>query len=152
MRPWLGGLIGACVALGGMGVAGAVTASKPPARVAEAPAPVAASAPASAAETPPAPLPATADKPLTDRVLLVCEAAYLPARSVWKRTVEIGYDEKRVQSVAIDGVPVYAFSVRGTVILTSMDNERIQIDTATQTWTSDFRGLATSQGHCERGA
>ena len=83
---------------------------------------------------------------------LVCEAAYLPARTVWKRTVEIIYDRQRVRSVAIDGVPVYAFSVRGTLILTSLDNERVQIDTDTQTWTSDFRGLAKSQGHCERAA
>jgi hypothetical protein len=54
--------------------------------------------------------------------------------------------------VVIDGVAVYAFSVRGTLILTSLDNERVQIDTDTQTWTSDFRGLAQSQGHCERAA
>ncbi len=144
-RAWIGWL-GMCLMAGGSGALGAATATKPPARAAEAPA---AAAPV---ETPPAPLPETAEKPGTDRVLLVCEAAYLPARSVWRRTVEIVYDQKRVQSVAIDGVPVYAFSVRGTLILTSMDNERIQVDTATQTWTSDFRGLATSQGHCERGA
>ena len=31
-----------------------------------------------------------------------------------------------------------------------MDIERIQIDTAAQTWHSDFRGLAQSQGRCER--
>lgn len=88
----------------------------------------------------------------TDRVVLVCEAVYLPTRAVWNRTVTIEYGKKRVLSVAVDGVPVYSFSVRGTVIATSMDNERIQIDTATQSWTSDFRGLASSQGHCERGA
>ena len=145
-RAWIG-WIAMCLMAGGSGALGAATATNPPARIAEAP-----DAPSSPVEIPPAPLPATAEKPATDRVLLVCEAAYLPARSVWKRTVEIAYDQKRVQSVAIDGVPVYAFSVRGTLILTSMDNERIQVDTATQTWTSDFRGLATSQGHCERGA
>ena len=143
-RLTLHGWLVLCLLLGphAAGV-GAVTTPQPAAPAQAAPPP---------AETTPAPLPATADKPGTDRVLLVCEAAYLPARAVWKRTVEIGYDEKRVRSVAIDGVPVYSFSVRGTVILTSMDNERIQVDTATQTWTSDFRGLATSQGHCERGA
>ena len=142
------GWLGMCLMVGVTGavVAATPSPSKPPARTAEAP------AAAGPVDTPPAPLPATEGKPGTDRVLLVCEAAYLPARSVWKRTVEIVYDQKRVQSVAIDGVPVYAFSVRGTLILTSMDNERIQIDTDTQTWTSDFRGLATSQGHCERGA
>jgi len=84
-------------------------------------------------------------------VTLVCEAAYQPARTTWTRNVRIGYDKKRVRSVHIDGVPVYSFSVQDTVILTSIDNERIQIDTATQTWTSDFRGQATAQGRCERG-
>ena len=89
--------------------------------------------------------------PATSQVVLVCEAAYLPARSVWTRTVAIAYDQKRVRSVLIDGVPVYTFAVRGTVILTALDNERIQIDTAAQTWTSDFRGLASANGRCERG-
>jgi hypothetical protein len=80
---------------------------------------------------------------------LVCEAVYLPARSTWTRTVRIEHDQRRVRSVHIDGVPVYTFAVRQTVILTALDNERIQIDTASQTWTSDFRGLATAQGRCE---
>ncbi len=83
-------------------------------------------------------------------VTLVCEAVYLPARTTWTRTVSIGYDRKRVNAVKIDGVPVYTFAVQETVILTAIDNERIQIDTAAQTWTSDFRGQATSQGRCER--
>ena len=84
-------------------------------------------------------------------MLLVCEAVYLPTRAVWKRTVTIDYDQKAVKAVTIDGVAVYTFSVTGTVIRTSQDNERIQIDLATQTWVSDFRGAASSQGHCERG-
>ena len=90
---------------------------------------------------------ATPDKP---QVGLVCEAVYLPARSTWVRRVEIGYDEQRVSAVRIDGVPVYGFSVEGTVILTALDNERIQIDVAAQAWQSDFRGQASSQGRCER--
>lgn len=81
---------------------------------------------------------------------LVCEAVYLPARSTWTRTVTVSYDQQRVRSVAIDGQAVYTFAIRDTVILTSQDNERIQIDTAAQTWASDFRGLATAQGRCER--
>jgi hypothetical protein len=89
-------------------------------------------------------------QPEAGKVVLVCEAVYLPARSVWVRTVSIEYDQKRVLSVAIDGVPVYSFNVRDTLILTALDNERIQIDTATQSWTSDFRGMASSQGRCER--
>ncbi|WP_300656000.1 hypothetical protein [Hydrogenophaga sp.] len=83
-------------------------------------------------------------------VTLVCEAVYLPARTTWTRTVSIGYDKKRVRSVQIDGVPVYTFAIQETVILTAVDNERIQIDTAAQTWSSDFRGQATAMGRCER--
>jgi hypothetical protein len=84
-------------------------------------------------------------------VHLACEPVYLPARSVWARTVDIAYDQKKVRSVLIDGVPVYTFSVRGTTILTALDNERIQIDVAALSWRSDFRGVASSEGRCERG-
>lgn len=94
--------------------------------------------------------PKTEKPPTLEEVTLGCEAVYLPARTTWTRLVSIGYDKKRVRTVHIDGVPVYTFNVRDTVILTSTDNERIQIDTAAQTWTSDFRGTATSQGRCER--
>lgn len=83
-------------------------------------------------------------------VRLLCEAVYLPARTVWSREVELEHNEQALTAVRIDGVSVYAFSVNGTLVLTSMDNERIQIDTAAQTWHSDFRGLAQSQGRCER--
>lgn len=86
----------------------------------------------------------------TSHVHLLCEAVYQPARSTWARTVDITYDDQRVREVTIDGVPVYTFAVRGTRILTSQDNERIQIDTADESWTSDFRGLAQGQGRCER--
>lgn len=88
--------------------------------------------------------------PAKPRIALVCEAVYLPARTIWVRNVEIAYDEQRVSAVRIDGVPVYGFSVDGTVILTALDNERIQIDVAAQSWQSDFRGQASSQGRCER--
>jgi hypothetical protein len=84
------------------------------------------------------------------QVQLVCDAVYMPARTSWSRVVDIGYDEKRVRSVSIDGVPVYTFAIAQTVIMTALDNERIQIDTAAQTWASDFRGQATAQGRCER--
>ena len=84
------------------------------------------------------------------QVQLVCDAVYMPARTSWNRVVDIGYDDKRVRSVSIDGVPVYTFAIAQTVIMTALDNERIQIDTASQTWTSDFRGQATAQGRCER--
>ncbi len=88
--------------------------------------------------------------PATGTVTLVCEAVYLPARTAWTRTVTVTYDERRVRQVAIDGQAVYTFAIQESVILTSQDNERIQIDTAAQTWSSDFRGLATAQGRCER--
>jgi hypothetical protein len=52
--------------------------------------------------------------------------------------------------VVIDGQPVYSFAVRDTQIFTALDNERIQVDVAAQTWSSDFRGLSTAQGRCER--
>lgn len=84
------------------------------------------------------------------RVVFVCEAAYLPSRSTWRRTVEIEHDEQRILNVRIDGVEVFTFAVYGTLVMTGLDNERIQFDTATQIWTSDFRGVATSRGHCER--
>ncbi|MFZ2824839.1 hypothetical protein, partial [Hydrogenophaga sp.] len=91
-------------------------------------------------------------QPAAGQVELVCEAVYQPARTTWVRRVAIDHDARRVKAVRIDGVPVYSFAIAGTVILTSLDNERIQIDTAAQTWTSDFRGLATAQGRCERAA
>jgi len=95
------------------------------------------------ASPPPATLPSA--------VHLACEPVYLPARSVWARSVDIAYDQKKVRSVLIDGVPVYTLSVRGTTIFTALDNERIQIDVAGLSWRSDFRGVASSQGRCERG-
>ncbi|MDP2015366.1 hypothetical protein [Hydrogenophaga sp.] len=94
--------------------------------------------------------PATKPAAKTTEVTLVCEAVYMPARTTWTRTVNITYDKKRVRSVQIDGVPVYTFAIQEAVILTAIDNERIQIDTAAQTWSSDFRGQATAMGRCER--
>lgn len=93
---------------------------------------------------------AVAAPPKPAQVDLLCDAVYLPARSSWARTVRITFDDRRVQAVAIDGLPVYSFNVQGTTVLTALDNERIQIDTAALTWSSDFRGQATAQGRCER--
>lgn len=104
----------------------------------------------SAAQTPPqkAGEPATTEREFT----LVCEAVYLPARSTWRRTVQLGFDPQGpLRRLSIDGVAVYSFALAGDSILTAVDNERIEIDTATRTWRSDFRGLSTSQGRCERG-
>ena len=80
---------------------------------------------------------------------LHCEPVYMPAREAWLRTVELVGRGGQLSEVRIDGQRVYTFSVRGTVVLTSQDNERIQIDMAQRQWTSDFRGLASGQGRCE---
>ena len=90
-----------------------------------------------------------AAQPRSGQTAMLCEAVYMPAQTVWPRTVAIEYDQRRIKAVSIDGVKVYTFNVRDTWILTSMDNERIQINTATLAWTSDFRGLATAQGRCD---
>lgn len=90
--------------------------------------------------------------PEAGTVTLVCEPVYLPARTTWTRTVVVAYDQRRIREVTIDGQAVYSFAIQETAILTSQDNERIQIDTAALTWSSDFRGLATAQGRCERSA
>ena len=92
-----------------------------------------------------------APAPGTEQVTLLCDATYMPARTNWLRTVVIGIDGARVRRISIDGVPVYTFAIADTVILTAIDNERIQIDTATLSWTSDFRGMASGQGRCTRG-
>lgn len=84
------------------------------------------------------------------QVSLLCEAVYLPARSAWQRAVRITFDRQRVRAIDIDGQPVHRFSVRGTTVLTALDNERIRIDTVTMGWSSDFRGMATAEGRCER--
>lgn len=84
------------------------------------------------------------------QVTWLCEVVYQPSRQVWVREVVVSYDKRRVLGVGIDGVPVYTFAVRETTLLTALDNERVQLDTQSRTWTSDFRGVATGAGRCER--
>ena len=83
-------------------------------------------------------------------VLFTCNAFYLPARSIWQRKVAVELDADGVRSVEIDGVAVYTFNINGTVIMTAVDGERIQIDTEALTWSSDLRGLASGRGVCTR--
>jgi hypothetical protein len=83
-------------------------------------------------------------------VVWTCQAFYLPARSIWTRTLAIDYDAESVRSVAIDGVRVYSFSVIDSIVLTAIDGERIQFDAIAQTWKSDLRGVVSSQGRCDR--
>jgi hypothetical protein len=77
-----------------------------------------------------------------------CQAFYLPARSIWQRTVAIDYDGAVVRSVLIDGVAAYTFAISGSRVLTAVDGERIQFDVTALTWTSDLRGLVSSAGRC----
>jgi hypothetical protein len=77
-----------------------------------------------------------------------CQAFYLPARSIWQRTVAIENDGAVVRTVLIDGVAVYTFNVTGSTLMTAVDGERIQFDVAALTWTSDLRGLVSSSGRC----
>ena len=77
-----------------------------------------------------------------------CNAFYLPARSIWQRIVAIEFDGNDVRAVQVDGVPVFAFNIQGTTVLTAVDGERIQFDPTIQTWSSDLRGIVSSQGNC----
>jgi len=89
-----------------------------------------------------------AKPPASHRKTLTCDVAYLPSRASWVRQVTVTYDLQRLRSVAVDGVGVHSFAVADTTILTSQDNERIQLDVDRLTWQSDFRGVATGQGRC----
>lgn len=73
----------------------------------------------------------------------------MPARSTWMRTVRLRYDAQRITQVLIDGQAPYTYSVIGTLVVSSMDNERIVLDVATGLWTSDFRDKASGNGRCE---
>ena len=84
-----------------------------------------------------------------DSTLLRCEPVYMPARSVWVREVELVAENGHLKQVLIDGQVVYSFSVQGSTVFTSLDNERIQIDFAQRSWRSDFRGVASGEGRCE---
>ena len=80
---------------------------------------------------------------------LVCHVAYQPTGASWDRQVTLGHSGKRLQAVSIDGVAVYSFGLQDKVVMTALDNERIQIDLARPGWVSDFRGVASGLGWCE---
>ena len=86
----------------------------------------------------------------SQRITLLCAVFYTPARSMWRREVVIEHDAQQVLALRIDGQSPYTFAAQGQTLLTSQDNERIQIDWAQGLWHSDFRGLAAGQGSCER--
>ena len=106
---------------------------------------------ATAQVTQPLPAPAAPSAVVrAGKVSLRCAPFYLPARSIWQRTVDIEVDADGVRAVVIDGVAVYTFNVNGTEILTAVDGERIQIDIEALTWSSDLRGIVTGRGSCAR--
>jgi len=80
---------------------------------------------------------------------LACAVAYMPARSTWVRTLALTLQDQQIQSLTIDGVQPHAFALNGALLITAIDNERIQIDVAQGQWQSDFRGHAWGQGRCE---
>lgn len=92
---------------------------------------------------------APAEPASDDRLTLDCAVVYVPERRTWHRQVELTFEGGYVERVLIDQQAAYAFQVLGSVILTAIDNERIQIDIQALTWSSDFRGLAQGQGRCE---
>lgn len=86
----------------------------------------------------------------TQTLSLTCPVAYMPARSTWVRQVQIEWDEATIRAVRIDGLTPYSFALHPDGLVTAIDNERIEIDVRQATWASDFRGLATGRGRCER--
>ncbi len=90
---------------------------------------------------------ATTPKPVRE-TRLVCTVAYQPSGNAWVREVVLVDSGKVLQTIRIDGVPVYSFTRQGLVIRTALDNERIEIDLGQPGWLSDFRGLASGMGHC----
>ena len=87
---------------------------------------------------------------LAQTVSWTCHAFYLPARSIWKQTVQIEFDADVVRSLMIDGVTAYSFQLQDARILTAIDGEQIQFNVLDQTWISNLRGMVTSQGRCEK--
>lgn len=80
---------------------------------------------------------------------LLCHVAYQPTGASWDRAVTLTHSAKRLQTVSIDGIAVYSFGLQDKVVMTALDNERIQIDLARPGWVSDFRGVASGLGWCE---
>ena len=87
---------------------------------------------------------------LAETVSWTCYAFYLPARSIWKRAVDIKFDAEGIRSLMIDGVTPYSFHLQDARILTAIDGEQIQFNVIDQTWISNLRGLVSSQGRCEK--
>ena len=86
---------------------------------------------------------------LAQPVVLDCAVAYMPARSTWVRHVQALVQDGQVRALIIDGVAPYAFAGDADVLVTAIDNERIELRLTQRHWQSDFRGHATGQGRCD---
>jgi len=80
----------------------------------------------------------------------LCEVSYSPARSNWVRELRVDFDTEGILRIEIDRVVPYGFDVAGALLFTSIDNERIVVDLEQRTWRSDFRGLSSGRGRCDR--
>jgi hypothetical protein len=87
---------------------------------------------------------------MTQHAVYLCEVSYSPARSNWVRELRVDFDTAGILRIEIDRVVPYGFDVAGTLLFTSIDNERIVVDLEQRTWSSDFRGLSSGRGRCDR--
>jgi len=93
---------------------------------------------------------ATSNSSATQHAVYLCEVSYSPARSHWNRELRVDYDATGILRIEIDRVVPYGFDVAGALLFTSIDNERIVVDLEQRTWSSDFRGLSSGRGRCDR--
>ncbi len=93
--------------------------------------------------------------PKLERVQWQCAAFYEPARSIWNRTVTFEYANQPSSShatdfkLSIDQVPVHGYNLENDILQTHLDSERITLNLTSKTWSSNFRGMSSSQGQCE---
>ncbi|MDI9334206.1 MAG: hypothetical protein QM533_07490 [Cytophagales bacterium] len=81
---------------------------------------------------------------------LECRIQYGSAQDLRLRPVQIVYQAKQIVQVTVDAQPVYAFSLVGSKLLTSVDSERIQIDFQKHqiNWHSNLRDILFGEGVC----
>jgi hypothetical protein len=80
----------------------------------------------------------------------VCQVFYTPSRTIQQRTWAFEHDGAQLQKVWIDGVATHAFSLTEAGVMTSQDNERIELIflPGAARWLSDFKGHAQGEGDC----
>jgi hypothetical protein len=91
-----------------------------------------------------------ANAAMAETVTLDCRVQYQKDGELSHRSAELQYEKRKLTVVKIDEQPVYRFSVNGTTVSTSMDNERIQIEFLPNkiTWRSNFRDINFGSGIC----